>query len=208
VSETGGGTPESTSEGAVQESRKTKALRYTVYVLFTIALGGLTLTLFLRTPPPRLTHDSALDAIFDYAWMIAAARIFLVVIGIFAVFSVVIRATRGEWASSLGPVSMSPVAKSTQSVLADRDTLRAQVKEQEEEIGNRRAEIRRLNKDIDGLQDSLSAANEIIGELSHDVDELLAYLDTGETPLPDSSSVDSLEDEHGNDDSAGSSEEG
>jgi hypothetical protein len=66
-------------------------------------LAGATV-MYALTDDPRITHSSALNAVFDTRWMVAATRLVVIVLGLYLVASVAVRVRRGEWAKSVGPI--------------------------------------------------------------------------------------------------------
>ena len=98
------------------------------------------------TGDPRLPHDSVLDVLFDTRWMVAGARLVMVVAGIYLLTSVGVRMSRGQWARSAGGVSTD-----VQEIDRGAESLRDAAAEAQAEIDGLKDQLEKSTAALDDL---------------------------------------------------------
>lgn len=109
----------------------------------TVALG---VVIFVATKDPRLPHDSVLDVVFDTRWMVAGARLVVVVAGIYLLVSVGVRISRGQWARSAAGVSTD-----VQEIDRGAESLRDAAAGAQEEIDELKGQLEKSTAALDDL---------------------------------------------------------
>lgn len=109
-----------------------------------LAAGFAAVFLLMPQTQPRLRHSSVLDAVFDTRWMIGVGRLVILAGTVYALTSVAVRITRGQWLSKAGPLEAET---NVQDVVDDRERLRVRLAEAQEIIDVLTGEIGRLTSD-------------------------------------------------------------
>lgn len=115
-------------------------------ITLTVAILALGSAIYLATGDPKLPHDSVLDVVFDTRWMVAGARLVVVVAGIYVVVSAAVRIARGQWAKSAGVVSAD-----VQEIAGRAEVLREVAVDAQGEIDDLRDQLEKSTAALDDL---------------------------------------------------------
>ena len=118
-----------------------------------LVLVALAVSVYVVTDEPAIQHSSALNTVFDTRWMIAGARLLAVATMVYVLASIAVRANRGQWVRSAGPVDTDAP---TQAIADDQEDLQEQLRlangliaDLDEELRQARATIQALSGILD-----------------------------------------------------------
>jgi uncharacterized membrane protein YraQ (UPF0718 family) len=110
------------------------------------------------TPPTHIEHGTALNAVFDARWLVAAARLLVAVTIAYLLASIVVRVHRGQWVRNAGPLQTDAA---TQAITEDREALVTELADAKATIDDLRAKLTR----------SLLAREELVDSIERRADE-------------------------------------
>ena len=100
-----------------------------------------TVLLAAATHEPRMRHSNVLNAVFDTRWMIAGSRVLAVTVFAWAMVSIGIRVSRGQWIRTFGPVS-SDVREGAEQLVSSQEELEARLLAADTRIASLQQQLR------------------------------------------------------------------
>ena len=114
-------------------------------LLWCLIVVGLTLALAAGTSDPGMRHTNVLNSVFDTRWMIAGSRLLAVTVFGWAMVSIGVRVSRGQWIRTFGPVS-SEVRDGAEQLVSSQRTLEARLVAADAEIAALQDRLREADR--------------------------------------------------------------
>lgn len=133
-------------------ARRVGALRWRrllpgVLLVAAVVLGG-----WLLSPrgDALLPATSVLNVLFGSAWVVGVARLVGVVVALYVVGSILVRARNGQWLVRLGSAD-TEVEEQADAVTEDRQRLQEELDRSRETVAQLRGQLTELDQLLDGL---------------------------------------------------------
>ena len=104
-----------------------------------------TLALVAGTQDPRMRHTNVFNAVFDTRWMIAGSRLLAVTLFAWAMLSIGVRVSRGQWIRTFGPVS-SEVRDGAEQLVSSQHTLEDRLEAADARIADLQDQLREADR--------------------------------------------------------------
>lgn len=122
---------------------------------------------YVLTDDPGISHTSALNTLFDSRLVVALTRTLLLTVVVYLFASICVRAARGQWIRSAGPIEVGP----TQHLVDDQEDLQHQLTDANRTIKDLQGRLARSLSNSEQVVDTLTEPHDVVGASSPDEGE-------------------------------------